>query len=211
MKSTMGSVKSILPTDFPSLGVPWLMEAAAALVGKTKVADRIPQVANLVISNVPGPPVPLYLAGARMLTNYPTSIVVHGMGLNITVQSYDRSLDFGVMADAAAMPDVSDFARAIEVGFDDLRALPLPHDADVPAPGLVRRATRAVRGALDTAVAGAVRGVVGAAVSGAVDSAVGSAVRGGVRRAVKTVVAAASPPRPAVATKRTTRAHAAKR
>jgi diacylglycerol O-acyltransferase len=65
------------------------------------VADRIPQVANVVISNVPGPPVQLYMAGARMLTNYPTSIVVHGMALNITVQSYDKHLDFGLMADAA--------------------------------------------------------------------------------------------------------------
>ena len=54
MKSTMGSLKSILPTDFPSLGVPWLLEAATALYGKAKVADRIPQVANVVISNVPG-------------------------------------------------------------------------------------------------------------------------------------------------------------
>ncbi len=42
----MGSVKSILPTDFPSLGVPWLMEAATALYGKASVADRMPQVAN---------------------------------------------------------------------------------------------------------------------------------------------------------------------
>jgi diacylglycerol O-acyltransferase len=56
MKSTMGSLKSILPTDFPSLGVPWLLEAATALYGKARVADRIPQVANVVISNVPGPP-----------------------------------------------------------------------------------------------------------------------------------------------------------
>jgi diacylglycerol O-acyltransferase len=101
MKSTMGSLKSILPTDYPSLGIPWLIEAATALYGKARVADRIPQVANVVISNVPGPPVQLYMAGARMLTNYPTSIVVHGMALNITVQSYDKNLDFGLMADAA--------------------------------------------------------------------------------------------------------------
>ena len=90
MKSTMGRMKSILPTDFPSIGVPWLMEAAVSLYGKAKVADRIPQVANLVISNVPGPQVPLYLAGARVLTNCPTSIVVHGLALNITVQKLRR-------------------------------------------------------------------------------------------------------------------------
>ena len=128
MKSTMGSLRSILPTDYPSLGVPWLIEAATALYGKARVADRIPQVANVVISNVPGPPVTLYMAGARMLTNYPTSIVVHGMALNITVQSYDRSLDFGLMADARAMPDVRELADAVTIAFDDLRTLARPGD-----------------------------------------------------------------------------------
>jgi diacylglycerol O-acyltransferase / wax synthase len=123
MKAGMGPLKSILPTDFPSLGVPWLMEAATTLYGKARVADRIPQVANVVISNVPGPPVTLYLAGARMLTNYPTSIVVHGLALNITVQSYDRNLDFGLMADGAAMPDVRELADAMAIAFDDLRTL----------------------------------------------------------------------------------------
>ncbi|NWG73020.1 MAG: wax ester/triacylglycerol synthase family O-acyltransferase, partial [Rubrivivax sp.] len=126
MKETMGALRSVLPTDFPSLGVPWLMEAAATLYGKAKVADRIPSVANLVISNVPGPPVPLYLAGARMLTIYPASIVVHGLALNITVQSYDQSLDFGLTAAANAMPDVRALADDLRVAFDDLRALPLP-------------------------------------------------------------------------------------
>jgi hypothetical protein len=66
------------------------------------------------------------MAGARMLTNYPTSIVVHGMALNITVQSYDQSLDFGLMADAAALPDVKALAQAITLAFDELRALPAP-------------------------------------------------------------------------------------
>jgi diacylglycerol O-acyltransferase len=116
------------------------------------VADRIPQVANVVISNVPGPPVPLYMAGARMLTNYPTSIVVHGMALNITVQSYDQSLDFGLMADAQAMPDVRELADAIRVAFDDLRALPRPGDPaghDTPRPkALVSMRSARITGAV---------------------------------------------------------------
>ncbi|MCG3188833.1 MAG: putative diacylglycerol O-acyltransferase [Burkholderiaceae bacterium] len=148
MKSTLGSVKSILPTDFPSLGLPWLMEAAATLYGRAKVADRIPQVANVTISNVPGPAVPLYLAGARMLANYPTSIVVHGVALNITVQSYAGALDFGIMADAAAMPDAKSFAQAVETAFDDLLALPSPDEqrADEQAPAApVGRAVRSAR------------------------------------------------------------------
>jgi diacylglycerol O-acyltransferase / wax synthase len=123
MKSSMGSVKSILPTDVPSIGVPWLVQAAAALYGGARLADRLPQVSNLVISNVPGPPVPLYLAGARMLCNYPTSIVVHGVGLNITVESYAGQLDFGLMADRGAMPDARELAAALMAELDELRAL----------------------------------------------------------------------------------------
>jgi WS/DGAT/MGAT family acyltransferase len=123
MKATMGSLRSVLPTDFPSIGVPWLMEALSSLYGKAKVADRIPQLTNLVISNVPGPPVPVYLAGARMSCNYPTSIVVHGVALNITVESYDRHMDFGLVADAQAVPDLRGLAAAIATSFDELRAL----------------------------------------------------------------------------------------
>jgi diacylglycerol O-acyltransferase / wax synthase len=179
MKSTLGSVKSVLPTDFPSLGLPWLLEAATSLYGKAKVAERMPQVANLVISNVPGPPMALYLAGARMLTNYPTSIVVHGLALNITVQSYNGALDFGLMADAQALPDVRAFAQAIEVALDDLRALPLPHE-------LHRRAAAALVGSALRTVRGAVGSAVGKTVQGAMTRAVGQAVRASARKPVAT-------------------------
>jgi diacylglycerol O-acyltransferase / wax synthase len=189
MKSTMGRLKSILPTDYPSLGVPWLIEAATALYGKARVADRIPQVANLVISNVPGPTVPLFMAGARMLTNYPTSIVVHGLALNITVQSYDQSLDFGLMADAAAMPDVAELADAIRIAFDDLRALPRPGEAadDEAEPGLVSlttKATKRLAGGLTDAVTGAT-GAVSGALGKAAKSVMGSAMEAAVSQVTR--------------------------
>jgi len=185
MKSTMGSVKSILPTDFPSLGIPWLIEAATALYGKAKVAERIPQVANLVISNVPGPPVPLYMAGARMLTNYPTSIIVHGLALNITVQSYDQSLDFGLMADAAAMPDVRELADAVLIAFDDIRSLPLPgqtvpDDDEAGKESLVGRARRSLSGAV-----GAVGAAAGKALPKVAQQVLGTAVETAVLQVTK--------------------------
>jgi WS/DGAT/MGAT family acyltransferase len=62
---------------------------------------------NLVISNVPGPQFPLYLAGARLVANYPVSVITDGMGLNITVMSYCGHLDFGIVADREQMPDVA--------------------------------------------------------------------------------------------------------
>jgi diacylglycerol O-acyltransferase / wax synthase len=133
MKATLGSVKSLLPTDFPSMGVPWLMEGLTAIYGRAGVADRIPPVANVVISNVPGPTVPLYMAGAKMLTNYPTSIVVHGVALNITVQTYNESLDVGIIACAQAMPEVDEFAAHVETSFLEFKGLPVAPEP-VPAP-----------------------------------------------------------------------------
>jgi diacylglycerol O-acyltransferase / wax synthase len=185
MKSTMGSLKSILPTDFPSLGVPWLMEAATALYGKAKVAERIPQVANLVISNVPGPAVPLYMAGARMLSNHPSSIIVHGLALNITVQSYDHSLDFGLMADAQALPDVRDLAQALYVAFDDLRALPRPGEFDPDAEPASGSRLKRTGQRLGGVVTGAVTGAVSGAVSRVAQQMVGAAVSGVMKGAVK--------------------------
>jgi diacylglycerol O-acyltransferase len=61
---------------------------------------------NLVVSNVPGPQLPLYLAGAKLVDNYPVSVITDGMGLNITVMSYNGRMDFGIVADRDQMPDV---------------------------------------------------------------------------------------------------------
>ncbi len=122
MKSSLGNVKSIMPTDFPSLGVPWLMSGLVSLYGRTKLADALPPVANVAISNVPGPRMPLYLAGARMITNYPVSIVTHGLALNVTVQSYNGMLDVGMVACRRAMPDVRMFAACMNAAHEELLA-----------------------------------------------------------------------------------------
>ena len=60
----MGNIRA-LPTDFPSFGAPWLLPGLAALAGRSKLAERLPPLINVLISNVPGPQVPLYFAGAQ--------------------------------------------------------------------------------------------------------------------------------------------------
>jgi WS/DGAT/MGAT family acyltransferase len=122
-KSLARKLRSIIPTDFPSPGMPWLFGAAAALYGRARLADRIPPLANLVISNFPGPTTPLYLAGARLLTWWPLSIVEHGLGVNVTVQSYAGSLEFGIVAARDALRDTAGFARAMRAAFAELQAL----------------------------------------------------------------------------------------
>jgi diacylglycerol O-acyltransferase len=75
---------------------------------------------NLCISNVPGPPVPLYCAGAKVLHEYPISAIADGMGLNITVLSYLGNMDFGIVADREQMPDAWPLAENIR---DELETL----------------------------------------------------------------------------------------
>jgi diacylglycerol O-acyltransferase / wax synthase len=60
---------------------------------------------NLVVSSVPGPQIPLSCGGARLVANYPVSVVTDGLGLNITVMSYDGHLDVGIVTDREQITD----------------------------------------------------------------------------------------------------------
>jgi WS/DGAT/MGAT family acyltransferase len=86
---------------------------------------------NLVISNVPGPQFPLYCAGARLVANYPVSVITDGMGLNITVMSYCGSLDFGIVADREQMPDVAKLMGWLRESLDELMPARRPAPAAV--------------------------------------------------------------------------------
>jgi len=98
IKRQVVSFRGLIPTDFPGLAAPIWASGLSRLWARGRVAERLPPLANLAISNVPGPPIPLYLAGARVNHYFPASIVTHGLGLNITVNSYAGQLEFGVIA-----------------------------------------------------------------------------------------------------------------
>jgi diacylglycerol O-acyltransferase / wax synthase len=127
VKQALVNLKSVLPTDYPSFLAPWIVGGAARLALKTygrgSVAEKLPMVANLVISNVPGPQVPLYMAGARMLTFHPLSIVMHGLGLNITIQTYAGNVDFGIIAGKNALSHAQDLANALLAAFKEAQNL----------------------------------------------------------------------------------------
>ena len=57
---------------------------------------------------------------------WPSFFVVVGVALIITVQSFDAHMDFGLMADAAALPDVKAMALALDAAWEELRVLPVP-------------------------------------------------------------------------------------
>jgi diacylglycerol O-acyltransferase len=121
-KTIAGGVKDIAPKDFTMLGAPLLLPALMQLYGRSKLADVLPQPVNVVISNTPGPPVPLYCTGAKVLALYPVSIPTHGIALNLTVQSYLNELDFGLTADARAVPDVAKIADYLIDALAELKA-----------------------------------------------------------------------------------------
>jgi WS/DGAT/MGAT family acyltransferase len=108
IKQRVMAFKGLIPTDYPGLAAPVWAAGLSRLWGAGKLAERLPALANVAISNVPGPPVTLFLAGAPLRHYYPVSIVTHGLAFNITVQSYAGHLEFGLTAckDVIARPSV---------------------------------------------------------------------------------------------------------
>ena len=88
---------------------------------------------NLVVSNVPGPQFPLYCAGARLEANYPVSVITDGMGLNITVMSYDGHLDFGIVGDRDRFPDLWSLIDWLRAGLEELEPRQAPDAEPAPA------------------------------------------------------------------------------
>jgi diacylglycerol O-acyltransferase len=137
VKGALAGLKSVLPTDYPSLLAPWLVGGAGRLALKaygSGIAERLPALANLAISNVPGPQVPLYLAGARMLTFHPLSIILHGLALNITIQTYAGRVDFGLVADPDAVPGLQGLASGLETAFEEAVVVFAEPPAATPKP-----------------------------------------------------------------------------
>ncbi|MFZ2868484.1 WS/DGAT/MGAT family O-acyltransferase [Zavarzinia sp.] len=115
-ESTQGAKESYkaMPADmlrdWSLFAAPLVAARAARLYSRFKIADYHRPVFNVVISNVPGPGFPLYLAGAKLLHTYPVSIPADGVGVNITVQSYTDNIDIGIIVDREAVPDVEHMA-----------------------------------------------------------------------------------------------------
>jgi WS/DGAT/MGAT family acyltransferase len=132
-KESLGRIKGIIATDFPMIGSPWIMSGFAMLYGRSNLADRMPPFSNVVISNVPGPQKTLYVAGAKMVSYYPVSIPYHGNAMNITVQSYAGSMDFGLTACRRAMPQSELYAlvKDMKAAYAELEAL-VPSELDTP-------------------------------------------------------------------------------
>ena len=113
---------SALPADLLTDATSFIPPAVAARAARTTmdILGRTRPPLNLVISNVPGPRDPLYCAGALLLGNFPVSVVIDGVGLNITVMSYRDHLDFGIIADRDQVDDVWSLMDGTAAALDEL-------------------------------------------------------------------------------------------
>jgi hypothetical protein len=78
------------------------------MFGRSGLINILPAAANVAISNVAGAPFPMYFAGALVTCYYPVSIASHGTALNVTVQSYNGRMDYGLIACRRAVPDITE-------------------------------------------------------------------------------------------------------
>jgi hypothetical protein len=107
-----------LLTDATSFIPPAVHARASRLT--MELAGRLAPPLNLVISNVPGPRDPLYLAGAELQANFPVSVVTDGVGLNMTVMSYRDHVDFGLVGDSQLMGSTWPLMEGLERALDEL-------------------------------------------------------------------------------------------
>jgi diacylglycerol O-acyltransferase / wax synthase len=98
------------------------------------VATR-PQTFNTIVSNVPGPPQPLYLLGRRVHAAYPAVPLPEGRGVSVGLLSYQGTLHVGLYADPEIVPDVLELARDFTSSFDALRFALAPRPPESPDPG----------------------------------------------------------------------------
>ena len=106
-----------------NITIPWIATHLVGLYSSSHLADRVPPLWNLIISNIAGPQVPLYTTGLRLRQLYPLGPVQQGSGLNITVMSTVDRLCFGLLTCTELVPDVQSIASGVESEIDALKAL----------------------------------------------------------------------------------------
>jgi diacylglycerol O-acyltransferase len=97
-----------LLTDANHTVPPALFARVARMISASTAQGWIDPPFNVTISNVPGPPIPLYLAGARVVSQHPVNLLIDGVGLSITLLSHEDRIDVGLTGDRELMPDVWD-------------------------------------------------------------------------------------------------------
>ncbi|MCU1354049.1 MAG: acyltransferase [Acidimicrobiales bacterium] len=134
--------------DWAEFAAPAVFGRAMRLYSRTRMADRHRPVFNVTISNVPGPPFPLWSAGAKLLAHYPLGPIFDGGGLNMTVMSYQDSLDFGLLACPDVVDDVWSIADGLRLAMAELLEAVAEREQGVDAVHDAERVLASVPGAV---------------------------------------------------------------
>ncbi|MGH9138563.1 MAG: WS/DGAT/MGAT family O-acyltransferase [Acidimicrobiales bacterium] len=110
-----GDIQGITETAPPAL-----IALGARVISLAGLGGRTAPPVNVIISNVPGPPIPLYVAGARLESLVPLGPLLIGIGLTITVFSYVDNVDFGFMTCPELAPDIERLAERVPVALEEL-------------------------------------------------------------------------------------------
>jgi diacylglycerol O-acyltransferase len=123
-EETHQAIPATLLHEAAQFSPPAVTARAARVVARASAHNWVDRPYNVVISNVPGPLVALFGAGARLVANYPISAIHDGAGLNIAVQSYDGNLDVGIVGCRELVPDVSRIADLLHTSLGELLGEP---------------------------------------------------------------------------------------
>jgi len=119
-KTNLQAIPAATLQDFTQFAPPLIAARAMRMYSRLRIADRLNPPFNLIISNVPGPTVPLYSSGAEMKHFFPVSTIADGQGLNITVQSYLGNLDFGFVSCRELIPDLWELVELLHQSLDEM-------------------------------------------------------------------------------------------
>ncbi len=118
-KEHSSAIAATLLQDWSQFAAPAVFGIAMRVYARTNLTESMP-VHNLVVSNVPGPQIPLYFLGSEVKAMYPLGPIFHGSGLNITVMSLNGKLDVGLISCPELLPDLWDLADDFAVGMEEL-------------------------------------------------------------------------------------------
>ena len=114
LKSSHAAIGASTLMEIGTWAPPTLHALAARLMSRGRFI-------NLVVSNVPGPQVPLYMCGARLVANYPMMPLAESCALSIAVTSLSGVMGFGLTSDWDSLPDIDVLAEGLLVALEDLK------------------------------------------------------------------------------------------
>jgi WS/DGAT/MGAT family acyltransferase len=120
-KEHSSAIGATLLQDWSQFAGPAVFGVAMRVYARSRLTESRP-VHNLVVSNVPGPQIPLYFLGAEVQGMYPLGPIFHGSALNITVMSLNGRLNVGLISCPELLPDLWDMADGFVDGMAELLA-----------------------------------------------------------------------------------------